>query len=73
LVGVLVEIGPEQLRVERRGSPEYLHCSISRDETAALNRLELPDGDPIAGHDETLAGIQRTHYLATLVAQLPLG
>jgi hypothetical protein len=73
LFRVPVEIGPEPLGIERRGSREYLPCSVPGDEAVTLKRLELADRDAVAGHDEAFAGIECTHYLATLVAELPLG
>lgn len=73
LVEQSVDVGPEPPEVEGWCACKDGDSSVGWNELALPERYQLADGHPVAGDDERLSAIERTHDLAALVAKLPLG
>jgi|GEM_PF-6386049 len=67
-----VEIGAQTLQVDAGCSLEHCDGSIGIDEAVATKRSEFTNGNAVARHDVGLAGIQTSHDLPTVVAELAL-
>ena len=72
LIEALVDVDSELVSVDRRGVGERCQSGISGDEPAATHWSQLADGYAVAGDAEGLAGIERAHDLAAVVAQFSL-
>src|SRR6185295_16722002 len=73
LIDVTVDVGSKLLVVDARCAFEGSDELLGRNELATLVGTELTDRLAVARHDEVLAGVQRPHHLAAVVAQLSLG
>ena len=73
LVEDAIDVGAEPGRIDCRGSGERAHDDFRRDEAATPERDQLTHGRSVAGNDEGLALVERSHDLAAVVPELALG
>src|SRR5207245_1220030 len=67
-----VDLGSESLAIDRRCAREQSDGGLRADEPTLSQRCQFADRDAIAGDDERLAAVERSHDLAALVSKLPL-
>src|SRR5262249_5101649 len=73
LVEDAVDVGTEPDWIDPRRSGERAHDDLRRDEAATPERDQLTHWRPVAGDDEGLALVERSHDLAAVVPELALG
>jgi hypothetical protein len=68
-----VQVGPEPLGIYWYRLREHRQHRISRHQAMSPKRDQFAHGHAVAGHNERLPRVERTHDGATVVPQLPLG
>src|SRR3954451_4500977 len=68
-----VDVGPETIRLNRRGAGEGRDGGVGSDELARPQRNQLANRHTVPGHHERFPAIECSHHIATAIAQFPLG